>query len=111
MLIAILHFLSEADDPYDIVTQLVGALPSGSYLTVSHLTADFDPQEAAAGRAAGQRSGITYVPRSRDEVAEFFAGLDLVDPGVAPVLAWRPDGGAPADPRADYIYAALGRKP
>ncbi len=43
--------------------------------------------------AAAEQAGVTLVPRSRDETARFFAGLDLVDPGVVPVLAWRPDAG------------------
>lgn len=79
------------------MAELIEALPSGSYLTISHLTADFDPEEeeAAAGRIAGLRSGVTYVPRSRAEAAEFFAGFDLVDLGVVPLLAWRPDGSTP----------------
>jgi hypothetical protein len=111
MLIAVLHFLADTQNPRDIVAELLGALPSGSYLAVSHLTADFDPDSAAAAQAAGQRSGVTYVPRSRDEVAAFFAGLDLVDPGVVPLLAWRPDDGTPEDPRAVRSYAAIGRKP
>jgi S-adenosyl methyltransferase len=51
------------------------------------------------------------VPRSAAEVAAFFDGLDLVDPGVVPLLAWRPDGGAPPDPLAARSYAAMGRKP
>jgi hypothetical protein len=110
MLIAVLHFLTDAEDPRGIVAELLGALPSGSYLAVSHLTADFDPDSAAAAQAAGQRSGVTYVPRSRDEVAAFFTGLDLVNPGVVPLLAWRPDGGAPEDPLAVRSYAAIGRK-
>jgi S-adenosyl methyltransferase len=111
MLIAVLHFLTEQEAPLDIVAELIDALPPGSYLTISHLTADFDPEEAAAGRTAGLRSGVTYVPRSRAEVAEFFAGLDLVDPGVVPLLAWRPDGGTPENPADVRIYAAMGRKP
>jgi hypothetical protein len=111
MLIAVLHFLTEQENPLAIVAELIDALPSGSYLTISHLTADFDPQEAAAGRAAGQRSGVTYVPRSRAEVAEFFTGLDLVDPGVVPLLAWRPDDGTPENPAEVRIYGAMGRKP
>jgi S-adenosyl methyltransferase len=111
MLIAILHFFSEEDGPREIVSTLVDALPSGSYLTVSHLTADFDPEEAAGALAAGKNAGATYVPRSQAEVAAFFTGLDLVDPGVVPVLAWRPDDGAPENPRAARIYAAMGRKP
>jgi hypothetical protein len=111
MLVAVLHFLTENDRPRDIVAELVGALPSGSYLTISNITADFDPDSAAVAQAAGQRSGVTYVPRSKAEVAAFFAGLDLVDPGVVPLLTWRPDDGPPADPRAVPSYAAMGRKP
>ena len=111
MLIAVLHFLTEQENPRAIVAELIDALPSGSYLTISHLTADFDPQEAAAGRAAGERSGVTYVPRSRAEVAEFFTDLDLVDPGVVPLLAWRPDDDTPASPAEVRIYGAMGRKP
>jgi hypothetical protein len=111
MLIAILHFLSDADDPHRIVAELVDALPSGSYLTISHLTPDFDPKEAAAAKAAEEGSGVEYVLRSHAEVTAFFAGLDLVDPGVVPLLAWRPDNGTPQDLRAVRLYAAMGRKP
>ena len=112
MLIAILHFLTDEENPQGIVSTLVDALPSGSYLTLSHLTADFiDPEQAASASAAGQQSGVTYVPRTRAEVAAFFTGLELVDPGVVPVLAWRPDDGAPDDPRAVSGYGAMGRKP
>ena len=60
--------------------------------------------------AASERSGISFTPRTQAEVAAFFAGLELVDPGVVPVLAWRPDGAAPADPGAVYYYGAMGRK-
>jgi SAM-dependent methyltransferase len=111
MLIAVLHFLPEQDDPRGIVSTLVDALPPGSYLAISNLTADFNPAEAAAALAVSQPGPVTYVPRTRDEVAAFFAGLDLVDPGVVPILTWRPDDGAPPDPFAARIYAAVGRKP
>ena len=111
MLVAVLHFLTEADHPREIVAELLAALPSGSYLTISNITADFDPAAAAVAQAAGQRAGVTYVPRSRDELAAFFTGLDLVDPGVVPLLAWRPDDGPPEDPRAVPSYVAMGRKP
>ena len=111
MLVAVLHFLTEAENPRGIVTELVSALPSGSYLAISHLTADFDPDSAAVAQAAGQRSGVTYVPRGNAEIAAFFTGLGLVDPGVVPLLAWRPDDGTPDDPLAVRSYAAMGRKP
>ena len=58
-------------------------------------------QPGRGGRRRGgeQQGGITFAPRSQAEVAAFFDGLDLIDPGVVPILAWHPDGGAPADPR------------
>jgi hypothetical protein len=112
MLVAILHFFTDEDNPQGIVSSLADALPPGSYLTISHLTADFmDPQQAASAQAAGQQGGITYVPRSRAEVAGFFSGLDLVDPGIVSMQAWRPDGGAPGHPHGPTSYAAMGRKP
>ena len=63
-----------------------------------------------AALAASRQSSVTYVPRTAAEVAAFFDGLDLVDPGVVPLLTWRPDGGAP-DPLAARTYAAMARKP
>jgi O-methyltransferase involved in polyketide biosynthesis len=111
MLVAVLHFLAETQNPRGIVAELVSALPSGSYLAVSHLTADFDPGSAAAAQVAGQRSGVTYVPRSNAEVTAFLTSLGLVDPGVVPLLAWRPDDGTPEDTLAVRSYAAMGRKP
>jgi hypothetical protein len=112
MLIAILHFFTDDENPQDVVSSLLDALPSGSYLTITNLTADFmDPEQAGRAKEAGQQGGITYVPRSEAEVAAFFSGLDLVDPGVVPMQAWRPDGGAFADPHGPTSYGAMGRKP
>ncbi len=111
MLIAILMYLSDEESPRGIVSALLDALPSGSYLAISHPSADFSPEEAADAVAASERSGISFTPRTQAEVAAFFSGLELVDPGVVPVLAWRPDGIAPSDPRVVYYYGALGRKP
>jgi hypothetical protein len=109
MLVAILHFFTDGDGPRDIVAD---ALPPGSYLTVTNLTADFmDPQQAAKATEAGQRGGITYVPRSEAEVAAFCTGLDLVDPGVVPMQAWRPDGAATTDQHGPTSYVAMARKP
>ena len=77
------------------MSSLLDALPSGSYLAITNLTADFmDPAQAAQATQAGQQGGITYVPRTQAEVAAFLTGLDLIDPGVVPMQAWRPDGGA-----------------
>ena len=110
MLIAILHFFADEDRPRAIVAELLDALPSGSYLAVTHSTADFSPGEISGVAEATRQAGVRYTPRSQAEVAAFFDGLGLVDPGVAPVLAWRPGGKPPEDPCAAYIYAAVGRK-
>jgi len=86
MLIAILHFFTDDENPQTIVSALIDALPSGSYPAISNLTQDFmDPDQAARATQAGQQGGITYVSRSQAEVAAFFNGLDLVDPGVFPM--------------------------
>ena len=85
MLIALLHFFTDDQHPQAIVSSLIDVLPSGSYLAITNLTADFmDPDQAARATQAGQQGGITYVPRTQAEVAAFFSGLDLVDPGVVP---------------------------
>jgi hypothetical protein len=111
MLIAILMYFRDEEDPRGLVSALMDALPSGSYLALTHPTADFSPDEVAAAVAATEMGGISFTPRSQAEVAAFFDGLELVDPGVVPILAWHPEGAAPDDPRAAYYYGAVGRKP
>lgn len=112
LLVAILMYFDPAngEDPYPIVTRLLDALPAGSYLAVTHPTADFDPVAVQGVQAVAAQAGLTMLPRSEAEIARFFTGLDLVDPGVVPVPAWRPDQPVD-DPRSVYYYAGLGRKP
>ena len=112
MLLSILPFFRDTEDPQGIVSTLLDALPSGSYITISHITADFiKPEQAANAVAAGQQSGVTYVPRTQAEIAAFFSGLDLVEPGVVPILTWHPDDGDPVDPHAASHYAGMASKP
>ncbi len=109
LLIGIVHHLRDDDAPYDVVQRLVDWLPSGSYLAVVTPSADFDPSMMASIAATAERSGIPYVPRSKADTERFFAGLELVDPGVVPILGWRPDE-EPADVRAVHGWAGLARK-
>jgi hypothetical protein len=109
LLIGIVHHLRDDDAPYDVVRTLVDWLPSGSYLAVVTPSADFDPEMMASLAATAERSGIAYVPRSKAETERFCAGLELVDPGVAPILGWRPDE-TPADENAVHGWAVLARK-
>ena len=110
-LLAILHAVPEADDPYAVVKTLLDAVPSGSYLALSHLAADRlagETKDALSGVAERMvRQQITY--RNREQIARFFEGTDLVDPGIVPVEEWRPDPGTAA-PGHSAVWCAVGRK-
>jgi hypothetical protein len=109
-LIAILMLLADADDPWARVAELRDALPSGSCLAITHPTADFNPDEVTAAVAAATGAGMTLVVRTREAVERFFGDWEMLEPGVAPVSAWRPD--EPADnPEAAYYWAGVARKP
>lgn len=109
-LIALLHFIEH--DAEKIVATLVDALAPGSYLTICTATADFDPEQVATAREIYRARGITAQDRTRDEVAKFFDGLELLDPGVVPPHRWRPNIEPPASYDAKVsCYAAVARKP
>ncbi|MET9130206.1 SAM-dependent methyltransferase [Streptomyces antibioticus] len=113
-LIALLHFVSDEDGAHELVGRLLAELPSGSYLMMTHATADFTPEESAAATAKLKGAGITLALRSREEFARFFDGLDLVEPGVAVVLDWHPELGEPVPGQEDGVipgYGAVARKP
>jgi hypothetical protein len=109
MLIGIVHHLRDDDQPYELVRRLIDWLPSGSYLTIATPSADFNPGVMHALAATAEQSGIPYVPRSKAETERFFDGLELVEPGIAPILAWRPET-PPEDPNAVYGWAGVARK-
>jgi len=110
-LVAILHSIPDADDPHAIVAKLLDAVPSGSYVALTHLGSDLLDQETRDGleglsaRSMQQRISI----RGRAEVARFFAGTDLVEPGLVRVEEWRPDPAA-AGSAASSLWGGVGRK-
>jgi hypothetical protein len=112
MLVAVLHFLPDEDDPRRIVRTLVDALPSGSYLVASHATAEHNPEGlSGAGRAYGQ-GGLRGAIRTSDEFGELaFADLQLVDPGVVLVSEWRPEEPIRPLPSEVNTYGGVARKP
>jgi S-adenosyl methyltransferase len=112
MLVAVLHFLPDEDDPRQIVQTLVDALPSGSYLVASHATAEHNPEGlSGAGRAYSQ-GGMRGAIRNSDEFGELaFAGLQLVDPGVVLVSEWRPEEPIRPMPSEVNTYGGVARKP
>ncbi len=95
MLLIILHLIPDADDPYGIVAELAGALPSGSYLVLAHPASDIRAaQMAEMTRRVNQRmSGQQATMRDRAAVTRFFDGLELLEPGVVQPQQWRPEPG------------------
>ncbi|HEX6338992.1 MAG TPA: SAM-dependent methyltransferase [Jiangellaceae bacterium] len=110
MLVAILMYFHDDEGVYDWVATLVDALPSGSYVTITHPTGDFNPAAMRGAVTAATQAGITLVPRSKAQVERFFEGLEIVEPGVVPVLAWQPDE-LIDDPESAWYWAGIGRKP
>ena len=113
MLVAILHFIADEDDPAGIVTALLAALPPGSYLVASHISPDHDPAGVGGAQRTYRASGVTAQPRSAEEFGRMcFGGLELVPPGVTLVSEWRPDE-SDLRPKPGEVnsYGAVGRKP
>jgi S-adenosyl methyltransferase len=113
MLLAILQFISDAEDPYALVATLLDAVVPGSYLVISHPASDVFA-EAMANMARSlnrrQRQPDQVRFRSRDEVERFFAGLDLAEPGVVQPHRWRPGPGAFVPAHDISAWCAVARK-
>ncbi|MBQ1092822.1 SAM-dependent methyltransferase [Streptomyces sp. B93] len=108
---AVLHFVPDAQDPYGIVNRLLAALPPGSALALSHCTPDFDPETWRKVTDIYQNAGTPGQVRSKAEVARFFDGLDLIDPGIVIGHRWRPDTEPTASDAEVSTWAAVGIKP
>ena len=99
-LLAILHVIPDSDDPHAIVTRLLDAVPSGSYLALTHVgTEFFDVKTRQKGENIGRRMSQEQVTtRGLQRVARFFKGADLVEPGIVRAEEWRPDRGTAPRP-------------
>ena len=110
MLLAVLQFILDEQDPCGLVSRLVAALPSGSYLVISHPTDDFNPNRGESMKVYNERSADQAVVRDKAATARFFDGLELLDPGVVPVARWRPDSDLTAA-RPSSMWCGVARKP
>ena len=109
-LIALMHFIPDEQDAHGIVRDLVATLPSGSLLVLSHAASDIYSELAAEVTAQYAKGGITLGFRTRPEVARFFDGLDLVDPGLTTAPEWFKTPPAP-EPELCGVYTAVARIP
>jgi len=110
ILVAVLHFIEDHEDPWAVVNCYKDLMAPGSYLVISHVTADHLSADAARqARAAYAGASAPGAARSRAQIAGFFAGLDMVPPGLVDVSEWRPDViGVSAGP--PVFYAGIGCK-
>ncbi|MFF2850936.1 SAM-dependent methyltransferase [Streptomyces sp. NPDC058001] len=114
LLVAVLHFVEDADDPYAAVAELRDALAPGSLFIVTHAAYEGIPvqQEQAAGTVNVYKNiRNPLIMRTREEIARFFEGYDMVEPGLVPMSRWRPDT-APEeeDPYSSSGFVGVGRK-
>ncbi len=107
LFLACLHNIPDHDDPAGIVARYLAALAPGSYLVISHVTDELDPDRMHAITAEYAKRGTVFVGRSKETIQRMFNGTELVDPGVVLFSYWRPDSGQP-DYNADQVWGYCG---
>jgi hypothetical protein len=110
LLVAVLHFVEDHEDPWALVNCYKDLMAPGSFLVISHVTADhLAPEAARRAHAVYAGASAPGVARSRAQVARFFAGLDMLPPGLVNVSEWRPGHIGPP-PGPALFYAGIGTK-
>jgi S-adenosyl methyltransferase len=112
LLIAVLHFILDAEDPHRLVAAMMADLAPGSYLVIAHAASDIESDTAAAmARSYNATSSLTITPRDRPTVARFFDGLEMTGPGLLPLAQWW--GTSPATTAGSGLscYCGIARKP
>jgi hypothetical protein len=110
MLLAVLHFVTDDQDPAGIIRAVMDAAAPRSYLAIDQRTADIYPEVSAfAARPSELNPAFPSTLRDRQQVRDLFAGLDLVKPGVVQISRWRPEPG-PGKGSAP-LWGGVARKP
>jgi hypothetical protein len=110
MLMGILGFVGDYDEARSIVKRLLGAVPSGSFLALNDGT-NTNPVYVAATDGYNQSGAVPYILRSPEQIAGYFEGLQLMEPGVVTLSRWRPEAAPFGEPEEVDVYGAVGRKP
>src|SRR5215469_18040596 len=111
MLLGVLHCIPDEDDPASIVAGLMAAVPPGSHLTIAHPASDVTEQLGRSMNDYNRQGAAPLTARSHTEVRRFFAGLDLVEPGVVQLHRWRAEDAEVSQGRELPNYGGVGRKP
>ena len=111
MLISVLHLIPDEDDPHAIVARLMEAVPSGSWLALSHPARDVHPRQVTEAESRfNQLAPAKATLRTRAEILRLFDGLELLEPGLVQVHRWRPGLAAPGHDQEAAGYCGLARK-
>jgi hypothetical protein len=111
LLIGVLHLISDEEDPAGIIAELMAAVPAGSCLALTQPASDVNAEQAAAGaQRYNERVATKQTRRSREQTAAFFAGLELVQPGVVQFHRWHPEPDAAGLDREVSGWGGVGRK-
>jgi O-methyltransferase involved in polyketide biosynthesis len=110
MMLGILGNVVDYDEARSIVDRLVAAIPSGSYLVVNDGTNIINPEARNEATRVSIDAGTPYIARSREEIAGYFEGLELVEPGVVSSTRWRPDSQGDLPAEVD-VFCGMARKP
>jgi O-methyltransferase involved in polyketide biosynthesis len=111
ILLGILNFITNTDEVHEIVNRLVAAVPSGSYLVISHPTAEIDGDAMTEAMRLWNDSGAApIVARSSGQLVRFFDGLELLEPGVVSCSLWRPDPSEVGVPKPVFHFSGIGKK-
>ena len=113
LMVGVFHFVPESRDPSGLLARYRQALAPGSFLAMSHFTADTRPAEMDAMVEVMKNTRDPIYPRSRQRFTELFDGFELLEPGVVSTALWRPDSQDDLDdrPERDQILAGVGRRP
>jgi S-adenosyl methyltransferase len=114
MLLMTLQFVPDEDDPYQLVKSYMDAVPSGSFLVVSHPASDGGALAVAANKGTARYNELVATKmtrRTREEVLRFFEGLEILEPGLVPMAQWRPEPDVPIPHRLSPAHCGVARKP
>ncbi|HEV7648797.1 MAG TPA: SAM-dependent methyltransferase [Actinophytocola sp.] len=113
LLVALLHFVPDAGNPHEAVSRFVSRLVSGSYLVLSHSVERPSEEQAEGIDRLYDRADAPGVRRPHEEIAQFYEGLEMVEPGLVNTPEWRPEptDNSAGQPGADVAIAGVARKP
>ncbi|WP_034489633.1 SAM-dependent methyltransferase [Actinomadura oligospora] len=111
LLLAILHFVPDAAEPHAILSELRDALPSGSYLAITHGSPDLRPDVVHRLEEIYSRTASPALARSREDVQRFFGDFEMIDPGLVWVPWWRPEEVPADDSDLVWFLGGVARKP